>query len=300
MKIPVNGVSFFDSGIGGLTVMHACRARLPNEIFYYYGDNDHAPYGNLPTETLRSYVAEAFALFQNLQVKAVVLACNTVTACCVEDLRREYSFPIIGAEPAVLSAGKEGGKILALATVATCKSARFQKLCQNANEKYPNAEIIPMPCPCLAGEIEEKITRLQTSEFALPLPPERPDGVVLGCTHYIYIKKKIQAFYGCKTYDGNQAIAKRLETVLKSETSPCRDWQPPSDNSTKNDRDRERRPLLSQPIFLEKNERNPNEQKMNKNSFFTENSLKIAGENTYFIGKSRKINQKIYEQMFVL
>lgn len=280
MKLPANGVAFFDSGIGGLTVMRACRERLPDEIFYYYGDNERAPYGNLPKEVLRSYITEAFTLFSSLCVKAVVLACNTVTACFAEELRAKYPFLIVGAEPAVLTGAKEGGNVLVLTTVATRQSERFQALCKKACLQYPNAKIFPIACPTLAGEIERAITQDEQREYSSVLPLIKADAVVLGCTHYIYIKKEIQDFYGCKTCDGNKGIAERLNFLLRRKNGKGRDGQP----------------LITQTCCAE----NLNEQKPNKNSFFCENSSKIATKNTYFLGKSQKINKKIYEQMFVL
>ena len=86
MGIPSGGVAFFDSGIGGLTVLCECAARLPNERFYYFGDNRHAPYGNLSDKKIKKLVFRAFRKFAALRVKAAVLACNTATATCVEAL----------------------------------------------------------------------------------------------------------------------------------------------------------------------------------------------------------------------
>lgn len=80
MQIPQGGVAFFDSGIGGLTVLAKCKQRLPNEIFYYYGDNERAPYGNLPPDQIERYVFQAFDELQSLKIKAAVIACNTATA----------------------------------------------------------------------------------------------------------------------------------------------------------------------------------------------------------------------------
>ena len=77
MRILKGGIAFFDSGIGGMTVLAECQKRCKGEIFYYYGDNKHAPYGNLPPAKIRRYVEKAFRKFRRLKVKAVVVACNT-------------------------------------------------------------------------------------------------------------------------------------------------------------------------------------------------------------------------------
>ena len=131
MNVPKGGIAFFDSGIGGLTVLAECQKYIKSNIFYYYGDNARAPYGNLSSAVVQSYVKEAFDLFADLQVKAAVVACNTVTALCVESLRNHYAFPIIGAEPAItLAARQTEGEVLILATKGTLESERFRLLCQ--------------------------------------------------------------------------------------------------------------------------------------------------------------------------
>jgi glutamate racemase len=193
--------------------MDACQKVVKGENFYYYGDNKRAPYGNLSQEKIRKYVFRAFKKFRKLHVCAVVIACNTVTAVCVEELRRKFSFPIIGAEPALLPAVREGGKVLVLTTRATFESVRFLKLQQRARECYPRADVECYPCAGLAGGIEKWIEdpRIDIERF---LPNRSPDRVVLGCTHYLYVKEQISRFYGCETIDGNEGIARRLQKVL--------------------------------------------------------------------------------------
>ena len=215
MQIPKGGIAFFDSGIGGLTVMSECQNYLHNQILYYYGDNAHAPYGNLPSNLIRQYVTEAFEQFNNLKVQAAVIACNTATALCIDELRQKYSFPIIGSEPAVMLAAKQGGEVFVLTTRATYESERFHCLCKLASERYPSAKILPFPCDTLAGEIERNLYS-PLYDFTQSLPRGQPSAVVLGCTHYIYIKEIIAGFYACPVYDGNVGIAKRLCATLES------------------------------------------------------------------------------------
>ena len=239
MRIPKGGIAFFDSGIGGLTVLAECIKMLPDEVFYYYGDNAHAPYGNLSERKIKRYVFRAFKKFKKLQVSAVVLACNTATAICIENLRKKYSFPIIGAEPAVGVAAKGGGEIFVLTTRATYESARFQNLCRKIRERYPEARLRPHACDDLAGAIEkDEVTFENISQY---LPKGNPTSVVLGCTHYIYVKEEIEKFYDCKAYNGNFGIANRLRDALEKKRGeklgkiPSKndffeknwDWQPP-------------------------------------------------------------------------
>ena len=176
------GVAFFDSGIGGLSVLHACVSAGYDGVCYYYGDNARAPYGNLPMDRIRAYVDEAFELFSYLQVRAVVVACNTVTAVCLDALRERYPFPIIGTEPALIPAAKQGGEILLMATRATVESDRLRRLIDKTREMYPSAKIRAVACDGLAGGIEKG---LPFSELKKLLPTCAPDVVVLGCTHYI-------------------------------------------------------------------------------------------------------------------
>ena len=272
MYVPKGGVVFFDSGIGGLTVLAECKKRLPNATFYYYGDNARAPYGNLSSGQIERYVFEIFESLECLQPSAAVIACNTVTALCVESLRKKYPFPIIGAEPAVFSAAKGGGEIFVLATKATCQSERFRKLCERAKEKYPNAEIRPFACELLAGTIEKHLTD-PGFDFSPLFPKGKPASVVLGCTHYVFIKEQMQAFYGAPIYDGNAGMANRLCDFVDNFPNPlhglnCGEpvWVGESGRIN-----REQRPLLTTSLF-----HTP----------------------IYFLGSEKESNQRIFEQTF--
>lgn len=271
MRLPKGGVALFDSGIGGLTVLAACKKVLPNQLFYYYGDNANAPYGNLSSSRINELVDRAFTLFQELEVKAVVLACNTVTAVCAQRLRAQYPFPIVGAEPALLPALKKGKRVLVLATRATRESVRFALLKNRASSLFPNAEIIVPACDELAGVIERGIEK---GEFNLAsyLPKETADVVVLGCTHYLYAKPQIERFYGCECVDGNEGIANRLATLLSEKTKHIRDGQP-----------------LVTPTYLE------DAVFQAKGDFQAE-----KGAGIFFLGSGKHKNRPIYEQMFAI
>ena len=273
---PKGGIAFFDSGIGGLTTLSACvdyakACKILGINYYYYGDNFRAPYGNLSEKQIFSYVDEIFFRFQALEVSAAVLACNTATAVCAEKLREKYPFPIIGIEPAILPAMREGGEIFVLATVATCNSKKFQSLSKQARLLYPKATLRIFPCENLAGEIEENLGNI-TTDYSTLLPKGNPTRVVLGCTHYIYIRKQIEDFYGCKTIDGNQAVAKRLFDLLFE--SKNRDEKPLFCEISPID-------LTSQPLVTPT--KNPTQ------------SSKI-----FFLGDAKMVNKTKYEQMFAI
>lgn len=219
MQVESGGIGFFDSGIGGLSVLDSCRKLLPDVPFYYLGDNARAPYGNLSPAKIREYTHEALSLFLRLRVRAVVLACNTVTAVCIEEMRSQFPFPIIGTEPAVLPAIRNGGNVGVLATRATQESARFLRLTKQAEAIEGAGRLIPLACPDLAGIIERNVTNAVFS-YAPYLPKASLDGVVLGCTHYVFIKKQIGAFYNCPIYDGNEGVACRLKAIVKNLPKP--------------------------------------------------------------------------------
>lgn len=227
-----NGVAFFDSGIGGLTVLAECQKRI-SAPFYYYGDNAYAPYGNRPPSEITRRVFSAFSLFADMQVQAAVVACNTATAVCIDQLRQSFSFPVIGIEPAIRPAIQHGGEIFVLTTRATHDSQRFQTLCYQLSIQYPNARIQPFPCERLAGDIERHLLDDGYDCTAL-LPQGNPNAVVLGCTHYLYMKSQIKAYYRCPIYDGNEGVARRLQRILNPFCEEFRDSQPlltPNTNS---------------------------------------------------------------------
>lgn len=292
MQIPKGGIAFFDSGIGGLTVLAECEKRLPTQLFYYYGDNRHAPYGNLPVRKIRKYVLRAFKKFHRLRVSAAVIACNTATAVCAEELRAKYSFPIIGAEPAVIPAAARGGKVLVLATKATCESQRLMELCQRAKQLFPTAEISIHACEHLAGVIERNVHKVGY-DFTPYLPNTFADAVVLGCTHYIYIVAQIERHFGCPVYDGNEGIARRLVGFFNADSL--------------SDENRDKQPLIgkSDPkmgfLTTDKHKRGYCQKITNKRSQKIEQkaSKKRKMGGVIFLGNTRDYNQKTHEQMFV-
>lgn len=293
MRLPKGGIAFFDSGIGGLTVMATCEAYFDEGVFYYYGDNTHAPYGNLPPEKIRRYVLKAFKKFQKLNVRAAVVACNTATAVCVEELRKKYDFPIIGAEPAVYTAAKRGGEVWVLTTRATFESERFRLLCERARENFPFVKIRPVACDGLAGAIERNLLD-ENYDYSSYLPQGKPTAVVLGCTHYVYIEEQIKAHYACRVYHGNEGIARQLLRLLEVEKRKNRDERPPPqkyDNFLG----------LLTTIFPFLKAKGKEKTKTNKSSHIKHRNVAKNQEKLQivFLGKRRKNNQKIHKQTYV-
>ena len=314
------GIGFFDSGIGGLTVLYACAKVTRGVPVYYYGDNARAPYGNRDINDIRACVREAFSVFERLNVTAVVIACNTVTALLLEELRAQYSFPIIGIEPAVFPAVKKYSRVLVLATNATVNSIRFQTLCERALSAYPTAEIRAVGCARLAGEIE-RMAKAEAVDVESLLPALHPQAVVLGCTHYSFIKDRIARFYGVETFDGNEGVAARLNTLLSSSRikdvngtlegadkfSGNSDTQSNSDDEAEKGKLRRKRsnfPMDSKgfgklsgvAFYSTKKDKNSPFQRSKKR--FRLDNAKIA-QSLYFLGSGRCLNCQFYERMFV-
>lgn len=203
-------VCFFDSGIGGLTLLYECAKRLPQTKLYYFADNKNVPYGDLPQDELKKKVERIFSGISALKPAAAVVACNTVTARCIKSLRADYSFPIVGIQPAVKEAVKTGGKCVVFATPATATSSSLKKLI----DAYGNAQTEVVACPKFAAFVERNIFNLDEEELINLLPDVTADAVVLGCTHYIYVKKTVEKKYSCPVFTGLEGTANRLMRIL--------------------------------------------------------------------------------------
>ncbi len=203
-------IGLFDSGVGGLTVLHACRRALPQATFFYYGDNARAPYGTRTEEEVTAFVAEGLEVLARHGIDAAVLACNTATAVCAEAMRKKFGFPIVGMEPAVKPAAEKFRDILVLATPRTAASVRLGELIG----RFPRCNISVCALPGLAGAIEKFLTQGEGFSLAEHLPPAKPEAVVLGCTHYAFFRHEIGAYYGAPVYDGGEGTARWLKSVI--------------------------------------------------------------------------------------
>lgn len=282
------GIAFFDSGIGGLSVLRECVNSTRGLPIYYYGDNARAPYGNLPIKCIRAYAHEAFRIFERLNVAAAVVACNTVTALLIDELRACYSFPVIGIEPSLLPALKRHNQVLVLATNATVGSERFKGLVDAAMRKYPSADVRAVGCARLADGIE-RMAKGEEVVLENLLPSGKAEAVVLGCTHYSLVAGRIARFYGAEVFDGNQGVAARLADVLTK-----REFL--SKSVEKNAGRQAFWSKLSTVTFLrgENRVKKPFKLSKKRRSF---GKIKNA-QSLYFLGSGRVQNCKFYERMF--
>ena len=212
-------IGFFDSGVGGVSVLHTARRLLPNEHFLYYGDNGHAPYGPKPLEEIRRLSAESVGVLLDRGVKAVVIACNTATSAYAEILRAELKLPVIGMEPALKPAqeARHGGEILVLATQATLTLPKFQRLMKRYGD-----HVIPVVGRGLvelveAGKADSPETEAALRELLGRYVGRSIDSVVLGCTHYPFLAGAIQRMFPeAELFDGRTGTCMRLKHLLEA------------------------------------------------------------------------------------
>jgi glutamate racemase len=194
-------IGVFDSGMGGLTVLHECLVTLPHEDFVYLGDGARLPYGPRPLAEIRRFAAEIAAYLERSGVKLVVAACNSATAAALPDLQRRLSVPVVGvlapeAHAAVLATRNR--HIGLLATEATVASGRYAELVRALDA---GVELTSVACPRLVPLIEGddpfgEDTTTVVRDYAQPLKAAGVDTVILGCTHYPLIRPIFQRVFG--------------------------------------------------------------------------------------------------------
>lgn len=215
-------IALFDSGVGGISVLAEMIRCMPHESYLYFGDSAHAPYGSRPAEEVRALSEAHVSRLLKMGAKAVVIACNTATGVAITALRERYpEIPMIGMEPAIKPAAlaHPGGRILVMATPVTLASAKFLHLMeQHAHE----AEILPVPCSQLARMVEAGILSGAELDAYLaatlaPFLTEPVDAVVLGCTHYPFVREAIVRATGtANIYDGGYGTARETERRLRA------------------------------------------------------------------------------------
>jgi glutamate racemase len=194
-------VGVFDSGIGGLTVVHELIRQLPNESIVYFGDTARVPYGPKSPETVRRYSREIASFLREQGVKNIVIACNTATAHALPALREEFEMPIVGVvEPGARAAvaATTHGHIGVIGTVGTIKSGAYERAIRAID---PDLRITARACPLFVPLVEEGWTeheavRLIAREYLEPLIAAEIDTLVLGCTHYPLLKPLLREVLG--------------------------------------------------------------------------------------------------------
>lgn len=218
---PTAPIGFFDSGLGGISILRQTRKLLPGENCLYFGDSLHAPYGVRPLEEVQQLTLDAAEYLIDRGVKALVLACNTATSAAAALLREKYpDLIIIGTEPALKPAVERhpGGRILVLATAMTLSEQKFADLWHQFDDQ---AEIVPIPCSGLMefverGEMDGEEVEAYLLEKLEPFTKVPVDAVVLGCTHYPFLAPVIRRLIGRapELLDGGDGVARQLQRLL--------------------------------------------------------------------------------------
>ncbi len=222
MKNDINPVAFFDSGIGGLSVLRQAISKLPYENYIYYADTKNVPYGTKPKEDIVKYIFEAVEFLAANNIKILVVACNTATSAAVNDLRAKYDFPIIGMEPAVKPAieKNKSKRILVTATSFTLRERKLESLISDLDK---NNIIDKLALDSLVGyaenfdfksvEVKEYIKERLSSVII-----EDYETIVLGCTHFIFFKKIMQEMLPphIEIIDGNEGTVNQMLRVMEN------------------------------------------------------------------------------------
>jgi glutamate racemase len=225
-------IGVFDSGVGGLSVLREIRTALPAEDLAFVADSRHVPYGDKSPEYIR---ARSLALARFLVArgaKAIVVACNTATAAAAETLRETLAVPIVAMEPAVkpAAAATRSGVVGVIATVGTLESARFAALLARFGA---GIEVVTQPAPGLverieAGDLDGPETRALVERCTAPLLAAGADTIVLGSTHYPFVRRLIARVVGpdVALVDTGAAVARQLVRVLETGGLRRRDAAP--------------------------------------------------------------------------
>ena len=221
-------IGVFDSGMGGISVLKELYEVMPNENYIYFGDSVNAPYGTRPLEEFRHLTIASVKKLLDQGAKGIVVACNTATAAAVRHLRQMYpDVPLVGIEPALKPAALQPGHpaVLVMATPMTIQGEKFKRL---KKQYETEADITGLPCPGLMEFVESGNTHgTDLQEFLSRLLEPylgKTDAIVLGCTHYSFLRRQIRqlAGAGVRIFDGGNGTAREMcrrltEAGLRSE-----------------------------------------------------------------------------------
>ena len=212
-------IGVFDSGVGGISVLRELVAQMPQENFLYFGDSANAPYGAKSTQQVRELSMQAAEHLATRGLKALVVACNTATAAAIKLLRTQYPhLVVVGIEPAIKPAAERfpGGKVGVMATEVTLREEKLRSLLAH----YPKTEFIPIPAPGVVELVEQGKADSEEMdallEKLLSSHKGKLDGLVLGCTHYPFVKKAIGRVLGeIPLFDGGEGTARHTKACLE-------------------------------------------------------------------------------------
>jgi len=190
-------IGVFDSGVGGLTVLHECLVTMPEEDFVYLGDHARLPYGPRPLDEIRRFASEIAGFLEAQDVKLIVVACNAATSAALPALQESLVVPVVGVvTPEAYAAVRatRNRRIGLLATQATVAAGRYERLVHTLDA---GVKFTAVACPRLVPLIEAGEQTVEAvREYAAPLKAAGCDTVILGCTHYPLIRPVLQRVFG--------------------------------------------------------------------------------------------------------
>lgn len=213
-------IGFFDSGIGGLSVLRTAIGKLPNENFIYFADTKNVPYGTKSKEDIVRFIFEAVEFLASKNIKILVVACNTATSAAINDLRAHYDFPIIGMEPAVKPAieKNKSKRILVTATSFTLKERKLESLISNLDKKnvvdklaldklVGYAENFDFNSAEVKNYLKDQLDSVLIEDY---------ETIVLGCTHFIFYKKMMKELLPphIEIIDGNDGTVNQMIRIM--------------------------------------------------------------------------------------
>ena len=210
-------IGIFDSGVGGIGVLARAERELPGERFIYYADTRRFPYGDAAPQTVLEGVTQAAEQMAEQGIQMLVLACNTATAVAAAALRARFDFPVLGIEPAIKPAITHcrGRRIAVIATALTLREPKFQRLFEQFRSE---GELLILPAPGLADLVERGDYDTATAEHTITelfLGAGHVDGIVLGCTHYLFLLPVIERLYpDAAIFDGGAGLVRNLRRTL--------------------------------------------------------------------------------------
>ena len=232
-RMDARPIGVFDSGVGGLTVLHECLVTMPHEDFVYLGDGARLPYGPRPLGEIRRFAGEIAGYLERQGVKLVVAACNSATAAALPELQLTLSAPVVGVispEAQAAVQATRNRRVGLLATEATVASGRYETLIHSLDA---GVEVVPVACPRLVPLIEGddpygEETVEAVREVAAPLKRAGVDTVVLGCTHYPLIRPILQRVFGRDVtliFSADETAREVAETLARKgiENDPTRE-----------------------------------------------------------------------------
>lgn len=214
-------IGVFDSGLGGISVVRAIIDLLPHEHLIYFGDTARVPYGSKSEETVIRFAHQISSFLREKQVKMIVVACNTASAVALKSLQQSFRIPIVGViEPGSEAAVKSSKhkRIAVIGTASTIRSGAYRAAIRALD---PAMEVMVQSCPLLVPLVEEDwphdgVVTQVLENYLSSFKDQKPDALILGCTHYPYLRSIIQEVVGPSVHlvDSGEETATRVQHML--------------------------------------------------------------------------------------